>query len=503
MKTTDDFWRWAQNVIMQEIRVQRYYNNAPPYGLRGFLDDKANRIIGYPILRQVRNARYVCQAPNPMNYTIFDCTGTRGVLTEDDQDYCAGWLTKYWFQGSCNYDEFKYKTGDELQTYSTTGRLGTYGAGGYIVRLNQNQDTVIDRIKELQKRRWIDRRTRVVFLEFSVYNANVNMFTSCVVSLEFNEGGGIVPKWRFEPVRLLKLDGSTTDNVVYLCEFLFILATAFFTVRQLWEMRKQKLGYFSQYWNIAEFLIIVVSWVEFGIYLYKLQLTSAALLEFNRTKGNAYVRMDSAVTVDQYYIYILGFIMFVSLLKLIKLLQFNKRFGVLAETIGLCWNELSIFFIAFAVVFFAFCALFYFMFFMALREFSTIMAAVQTSFSMMLGKFDFERMKQANSLSPLLFFVFSLTNSMVLINIMLSIILKAFNEVKVDIAKKANRYDVMDFMWAKLKKNAVLQPNQVNQVTVDFSWKKEKKASTEVEEDKALPDKVSIVFIYYYSSAGI
>ncbi|XP_018008164.1 uncharacterized protein LOC108665866 [Hyalella azteca] len=471
LRNTDQFWRYAKSTIMSLTRAQRWYNGKTPYGLRGFLDDRANRMVGYPILRQIRNSRFVCSVPYPMNETIEECTGMRNLLLEDDQDYCASWVLDDPSSASCKYPEFRYQTASELKTFTTVGRLGTYGAGGYVIRLNGNQDDVIARLDQLQKVQWIDKRSRAVFLEFSVYNANVNLFMTCVILFEINEGGGMITKWRFEPVRLLRLESSLSDNLVRFCELLFVGSTVFFTLRQLWEIKKQRCGYFFKYWNIAELLLVSFSWVEIALYIYKMLLTLEIADEFNQTKGNAYLRMDQPVLVDQYYTCILGIIMFISLLKLIKLMQFNKRMDVLALTISLCWDELSYFLIAFVIIFFAFSCLFFFIFFLNLPEFSSILSAVQTSFSMMLGKFDFDQMQQANSLSPLLFFVFSVMNSMILVNIMLVIILKAFNEVKVDLSKRENPYEVMDYMWDTFKKTLVLQPNEINQVHVNLNMR--------------------------------
>jgi hypothetical protein len=36
------------------MRVEKWYNNEMPFGLAGFLDDKNSRIIGYPLMRQLR-----------------------------------------------------------------------------------------------------------------------------------------------------------------------------------------------------------------------------------------------------------------------------------------------------------------------------------------------------------------------------------------------------------------------------------------------------------------
>ena len=385
---------------MQEIRVQRFYNEDPPYGLRGFLNDYNNRIMGYGIIRQVRNKRFQCKSPKDL--LADKCTGEHASDREDTRDYCEGWSRR----GSCNVPEFKYENSTILQTFPYTGRIGTYGGGGYVIHLSGTQSNIQQKFEQLQKTHWIDKYTRAVLLEFSIYNANVNLYATAVVLAEFHAGGGITPKFRFEPIQLRKSE-DFTGLVQYTSEVLFVCATVFFTLRELWELKKQKCNYFSSYWNIAEVCIIITSFTTIGVYFWMFTVINNVEFKFRETKGNGYIRLDEAALINQYYVYLIALIMFVSILKLIKLLQFNKRMDVLALTILRCWDELKIFFIAFGIVFFSFSILFFFMFSSALEEFAFFISAIETSFKMMLGKFNFQAMNNANSLSPILFFLFS------------------------------------------------------------------------------------------------
>ncbi|KAF2367013.1 PLAT/LH2 domain [Trinorchestia longiramus] len=495
IKSRDDVWHWLYEAVLPELRCQRFYNGKPPLQLKGFLNDQASRIIGYAILTQVRTRRFTCTVVHPMDDVVNDCSGTRGLDIEDHNNYCAGWRNKETFAGSCHIEEFYYRNSTQLQTFSEIGDLGTYGGGGYVLRLKGHIDDVTANLKRAQSLEWLDRRTRRMTVSFSVYNANVNLFATCLIAFEFIEGGGLIIKQRFEPVKLLNLGNSFQDKFVIFCQILFVLATVFFTLKELWQMKKQKCDYFASYWNLTEFTLLIFSYMEIFMHFYKSYLIQDVLEIFNRTYGNAYVRVDSAVLVDQYYIYTMGFIMFVCILKLIKLLQFNKRMDILALTISRCWDELSYFFIAFGVIFFAFCVLFFFMFLTQLPEFSYIGGSIQMCFSMMLGKFEFQAMKEANELSPILFFVFSVMNSMILINIMLTIILQAFTEIKLELLKKENKYDMLDFIWATFKKESRLQPNPVNQV-LPSSEEKGPIGSEHGTKGAELPDKVNELMVY-------
>ena len=83
-----------------------------------------------------------------------------------------------------------------------------YSGGGAIQNLNSRKNETKALLHELKESLWIDRATRVVFVDFSVYNANLNLF--CIIKLifEFPATGGIIPSNEFQTVKLIRSDGS-------------------------------------------------------------------------------------------------------------------------------------------------------------------------------------------------------------------------------------------------------------------------------------------------------
>ena len=55
-------------------------------------------------------------------------------------------------------------------------------------------------LKQLKKFNWIDENTRAVFLQLSLYNPNVQLFTSVTFLIEILSTGGIYPQYRIEPM---------------------------------------------------------------------------------------------------------------------------------------------------------------------------------------------------------------------------------------------------------------------------------------------------------------
>lgn len=60
VRDVNEWWYWIDRTLMPNVRVQKWYNGQQPYFLRGYLNDRVNRLIGYPIIRQVREEAGTC-----------------------------------------------------------------------------------------------------------------------------------------------------------------------------------------------------------------------------------------------------------------------------------------------------------------------------------------------------------------------------------------------------------------------------------------------------------
>lgn len=63
-----------------------------------------------------------------------------------------------------------------VQGAIVSGQVSTYGGGGYVKNLGSSSAESSEIIQNLKDNRWIDRGTRAVFLDFTIYNAFINMF---------------------------------------------------------------------------------------------------------------------------------------------------------------------------------------------------------------------------------------------------------------------------------------------------------------------------------------
>ena len=259
VREVNQWWMWVNYTLIPNVRVQNWYNGAPPYGLRGYLDDRVNRIIGYAVVRQVREKPGTCHTNKIMRDFVDSCTGQLGVpvFYEDTKTYCQGW--KPLLHENCTrMGEFEYMTQEERESRNVNADFSYYSGGGYELRLRGHIDELKERLRTLQQEDWIDNRTRALITEFSFYNAQVNLFGVVKIVAEF-VGGGILPYYRVDILSLTR-EWNVRGYITFACEILFILSTLYYIINSLGILKQMGVrAFFKEAWNIVDVFTIGLS----------------------------------------------------------------------------------------------------------------------------------------------------------------------------------------------------------------------------------------------------
>ena len=85
------------------------------------------------------------------------------------------------------------------------GRLTTYPCSGHAAFVSFNETAAVGAqfFQDLQANYFIDISTRIVLIEYFVYNPNLNYFVSVKNSVEWTAGGQAAPSWDY---RIFKLE---------------------------------------------------------------------------------------------------------------------------------------------------------------------------------------------------------------------------------------------------------------------------------------------------------
>lgn len=79
----------------------------------------------------------------------------------------------------CFFISWIYTSEKDLNGSSHWGMIATYSGAGYYLDLSRTREETAAQVASLKKNGWLDRGTRATFIDFSVYNANINLF--CVI----------------------------------------------------------------------------------------------------------------------------------------------------------------------------------------------------------------------------------------------------------------------------------------------------------------------------------
>uniref|UniRef100_A0A8C3TPA3 Polycystin-2 n=1 Tax=Catharus ustulatus TaxID=91951 RepID=A0A8C3TPA3_CATUS len=407
LSTMDDFWKFTEGPLLDGLYWEMWYNNKTMAENKSFIYYE-NLLLGVPRIRQLKVRNGSCSIPEDLKDEIKDCYDVYSVANEDTAPF-----------GLRNGTAWTYTNEKDLNGSSHWGLIATYSGAGYYQDLSRTREVTALQIASLKKNLWLDRGTRAAFIDFSVYNANINLF--CVVRLlvEFPATGGLVTSWQFQPVRLIHYI-STFDFFLAACEMSFCLFVLYYMVEEVLEIRIHRLRYFRSLWNCLDILIIVLSVVAIGISIYRTS-TVDMLLKKLLEDQNSFPNFEPLAYWQ---------------------MQFNNIAAVttmsqLSTTMSRCVKDVIGFAIMFFIIFLAYAQLAYLVFGTQIDDFSTFQDCIFTQFRIILGDFNFTEVEEANRiLGPIYFTTFVFFMFFILLNMFLAIINDTYSEVKSDMAQQ-------------------------------------------------------------------
>ena len=241
-----------------------------------------------------------------------------------------------------------YNTSDEVWGFPTMAEYTTYKGGGYFMKLDVNKDVSVRIFDELVSQNWIDRQTRVVILEFTLYNSNSNLFTYAKFVAEFPEVGGVIPYTDIHVFRLY----NNSDSIFFL-QFFFVLIVVAATVYMLYEICSNGFTYFKAIWNWLDMLALVMSYTTIIIFVIKILIRNKTIDLFHEDM-NAYVSFENLAFYDFVVNTTHGVLVFLLSIRVSKILGYSSKINEMAAVITTSAADLAGFLVIFGFTYFAY-----------------------------------------------------------------------------------------------------------------------------------------------------
>uniref|UniRef100_A0A1I8I9L6 EF-hand domain-containing protein n=1 Tax=Macrostomum lignano TaxID=282301 RepID=A0A1I8I9L6_9PLAT len=303
---------------------------------------------------------------------------------------------------------------------SYSGAVATYEGGGYRALLQPTRAASEQTLRNLFDSLWLDRSTRAVFIDFTVYNPNVNLFCVARLVAELPATGGVVPSWEFRSLKLLRYV-EPFDYFVAACECGLLLMCIYYTVLEVLEIRRQRMAYLKVLSNYLDVALLIVCYVCAGFNIYRIAAVSNKLHQ---------LLVDSLDCPNFYSLsywqtcfnHAVAIAVFLAWIKVFKYVRFSRTLTMLSATLGSCAKDLVAFCIIFFIIFFAFALLGTLVFGTQVDDFQNFQQAVFTCSASSL----------ATLIGPVYFLLYVFFVFFILLNMFLAIINEKFGEVKAD-----------------------------------------------------------------------
>jgi hypothetical protein len=345
--------------LLEGVYWEKWYNgDNVTVGEENFIFYE-NKLLGIPRLRQLRVKEGVCQVHEDFADEIDNCYDQYSTPNQDTAPF-----------GDKNSEAFKFQDEETLDGSSHWSKLRVnYDGAGYVQDLGLTKYESQLRIDKLRKNRWIDHQTRVIFIDFTVYNANINLF--CVVRLvaEFPETGGLIPSWTFNTVEMTR-GTKGYDKFLLALEYFYMVMICYYVVEEILEIRIHKMSYFKGFWNILDIVIILFSIVACAFRIYQSKNVTG-LLSLVHQSGEKFADFEKIAWWTVQYQLMIALTVFIAWIKLFKYISFNRTMTQLQQTLSRCAADIAGFAVMFFIIFVAYAQLGYLIFGTIVSDFNS------------------------------------------------------------------------------------------------------------------------------------
>ncbi|XP_060021024.1 polycystin family receptor for egg jelly [Lagenorhynchus albirostris] len=444
----EDIFRWLNSVLLPLL-----HNDLRPT----FLPESSSKILGLPRMRQVR-AQPGEKTCLPAKHFTQDslkreihCHPEYGTDPEDTESYSGLWNRVSKRAVDKTTKGFTYKPGEKRWVYYSYGLLHTYGSGGYAFYFfpEEQQFNSTRRLSELQGSRWLDEKTWAVILELTTFNPDTTLFCSISVIFEVSRVGVVNASLSAHSFSLADFNRNTSAEIyLYVAILIFFFA---YVVDEVYIITQERSAYVKSVYNLLNFALKCIFTVLIVLFFRK-HFLAVSIIRFYLSNSEDFIPFHAVSQVDHAMRVMLGFLLFLTILKSLRYSRFFYNVRLAQRTIqtalpGICHMALVV-----SVYFFVYMTFGYLVFGQHEWNYSDMTHATQTVLSYCVSAFQNTEFSSNRVLGVLFLSSFLLVTICILINLFQAVILSAYGAMKQPVYEEpSEEAEAMTYLCHRLR----------------------------------------------------
>ncbi|XP_037954612.1 polycystic kidney disease 2-like 1 protein [Teleopsis dalmanni] len=326
VKTPDQIYEFIRNLPILQFNDGKDYNNME-IKEQGWISYELGKLIGVVRLRQFRRTSEKDIIRN---------------LVYEFRHFMPGWqlpyeklhyVDKFWriTEPWLPMEATSFQTHNDFFAFTRSGVLDDYDDGGYVAVLARDVNNSENVVQMLEEFNWINEKTLVVFIEFTVYNTDTNIFTVSSIMMEQTPFGIIMSSCSvLSSALLLNIDQLSYIGLIVL--LLYILQLIEFTTvifLRIWHAPET----IWLPWNLVDITIVALNLIVVALIVCREALLEKLMDYVYEAEKLHYIDFRVPAEIDYITLFALGLLVALTTIRLWKILQFAKVFNAFTTTL--------------------------------------------------------------------------------------------------------------------------------------------------------------------------
>uniref|UniRef100_UPI00398EF579 polycystin-1 n=1 Tax=Pristiophorus japonicus TaxID=55135 RepID=UPI00398EF579 len=428
IKRSGELWKW-----MAEVLLPYLYNN------------RSRTLLGCPRLRQVRSKINHVQCLQQLSRS--PVTSLHDHVLQDTSDYEPGWKSPV-----TNRSNTWTYTSPDLPGVWYWGQNAVCDSGGYVQKLGRTVEQSNYTLWNLQESNWLDRKTRVIFVEFTQYCSNVDLYSVVTLLVEFPISGGTFTTIDVKPFSLLRLSTGVDFLLVMMVFLMFFVL--YFTITESLLISHEGKTYFLQFWNYLQWSVIILSISCVVVHLKRARIGDRQWAMY-RANPDHFTNFYQMAYLSYVFTNVAAVLLFLLTVKAARQLRFIRKWSIFGKTLYNSAKELMVVGVTSAGLVLAFTQIGYLLFSANLDSFKTFGSSILSLFAVIQRGIRFKQcLCEYPSCCCVYFISYIVIEIWIILRLFAAVLIQNYRAMKLEMHRPAvetQEYELVELFVRRLK----------------------------------------------------